>query len=291
MDIMQHPSSLSIDEALSRAQQNYRTFINYYHSLNDFEQPEKFMSFEQQHKNVLLKKQREEDLHKAVENKDKTKLLDCINKKVNIDARCPIGNTALHIAAEKGYLKIALTLIKNKATINSTNYRGETPLHAITTSLLGDKKNEQSLSEDKKNKQLIEFIALLLANGALITIKDSYGNRPDNQLSIEIGGTPTNELDKNALIKNRDSYVDDRDSYVNGLNSQLFISTNPSVTIKISDLYENCLNNQLSIKIDEAPSNETNMDAFYIKKYRQLINQAHALMLYARLENFCLTKF
>ena len=289
MNIIQHSST---DKALSKAQYNLLEFKRYYNSLNYSEHPEEFISFEQQHKNALLKKQNEESLRKAVEKKNKKLLDDYITNKVNINAQCPIsGNTPLHIAAANGYLGIAKILINSRAIINSQNKYGETPLHTITTSLLKDKKNEQSLSEDKKNKQLIELIALLLANGALITIKDDDGNRPDNQLSIEIGGTPTNELDKDALIKNRDSYVDDRDSYVNGPNSQLFISTNPSVTIKISDLYTNCFNNPLSIKIDETPSNETNMVADYIKKYRQLLNQAHALILYARLENVCFTKF
>jgi Ankyrin repeats (3 copies) len=188
-----------------------------------------------------LRKKNEEQLRMAVLNDKKEELCTLINLGVNVNAQCPQEhNTALHIAAQKGHVEIGTTLInQSTASINSRNKNGYTPLHCAIF----------SLKTHKNNEQLIQFIELLLNNGALITIKDKDGKRPDNAIAVETAETPPNEMDiqqHKALIK---QYIDNDDD------------------------------NRFKDLIPMVQST---------KEQRALVNKAHSLLLETRLEHYSL---
>lgn len=70
-------------------------------------------------------------LFEAVKNDDIQAMQELVSKKrYTIDyCRDEAGNTALHLAAEKGHLGITNILIKGEVSLDAKNYDGNTPLH------------------------------------------------------------------------------------------------------------------------------------------------------------------
>lgn len=81
-------------------------------------------------------------------------------KDVDINAKSQGGNTALHLAAKNGYIKIVKTLLENGAGVNAQNHDGETPLHWAAD-------NDHT-----------EVVKVLLENGARVNIVDKDGETP-----------------------------------------------------------------------------------------------------------------
>jgi len=95
----------------------------------------------------------------AVSNNDIDRI-HFLNNYANTNIKGRAGQTALHIAVEKGYVEIVKFLLKKGADINAQNDEGRTPLHLARFSGKED------------------IIFLLILNGADKTIKDKDGITP-----------------------------------------------------------------------------------------------------------------
>ncbi len=125
--------------------------------------------------------------HKAVENRDIKFVRFLLSKGVSPDIKDEQGNTALHIIPDRysttvgsKKLKIAKLLISHGATIDSTNYRKETPLHHAAAC------NNPAM------------ITLLLLHGANPDLKNVDGDTP---LYRTILYTSDNELIQDLSFK------------------------------------------------------------------------------------------
>jgi len=80
---------------------------------------------------------------------------------VNIDYADTDGNTALHIAAEKGTREMLELLIQHKANVNVRNKRNWTPLH-----FLAERSNSSSRYSIQIDQNLCDRLAILITAGA-----------------------------------------------------------------------------------------------------------------------------
>ena len=77
-----------------------------------------------------------------------------------MNAKNKSERTALHMAASRGYAKVAEVLLSRKEIVMAGDNGGDTPLHDAATG--GHP----------------EVIALLLSHGAILRAKDKSGNTP-----------------------------------------------------------------------------------------------------------------
>jgi ankyrin repeat protein len=90
-----------------------------------------------------------------------------------VDQPCDFNRwTALHVAAEKGHIKITEFLIKQGANVNVKDKDGYTPLHNTADSFL--KGFPRKRTEANRNR----IAALLLKHGALVNATINNGDTP-----------------------------------------------------------------------------------------------------------------
>lgn len=126
-------------------------------------------------------------LHYAAHHGNEAIVNILIEKSAYTNIRNSYGTIPLHLAAYEGHVEIGKILIENWKDANIQNNDGYTPLYCVTHSLIICKKDETL-----KKKNLIQFIELLLNNGALISFKDKERNGPDNEITLAMH-TPSNE--------------------------------------------------------------------------------------------------
>lgn len=109
---------------------------------------------------VLASASDRHDLWRAAKQGNSDKVLQLLNKGVDINATYRKGFTALHIAARKGHTRVISILLKAKADINVREDRGATPL--FLAAKYGYK----------------EAVQLLLSKGAKRDIETVAGHTP-----------------------------------------------------------------------------------------------------------------
>ena len=110
-------------------------------------------------------------LHSLNLKEEKTALL-FIEKGADVTMADKYGDTALHIAAKYGLIKIAKLLIKKGADVNFRNKANYTPLMYI-------------VMNDIELENKIKMVKLLLQQGADVTIRH-YGGRTAKDMALEI---------------------------------------------------------------------------------------------------------
>lgn len=106
-------------------------------------------------------------VHYAVINHDMETLELLLKHDCEVDAKCFLGSTALHLAAERGCTPMCITLLKYGANPNAKDENGRTPLHMAVM-----------------NKYTDTFLALL-QEGADVNVKDNNGNAPIDCATME----------------------------------------------------------------------------------------------------------
>ena len=99
-------------------------------------------------------------LIEAVENDDITVVRRLLQQNTDVNERDPKGNTALNLAANRGYIEIARLLIDKGANLDSRNMQGNTPLMSAVSSY---------------NFNRDSVVRLLLSKGASYDIKNNNG--------------------------------------------------------------------------------------------------------------------
>jgi ankyrin repeat protein len=101
-----------------------------------------------------------EDFLKAVKEGNMVKAESFLDKGVDVQSWQTFGDTALHIAALRGDVKMGELLIKRGASVKAINFGSSTPLHLAS------------------NKGHAAFINLLISKGADVNTADKWGRRP-----------------------------------------------------------------------------------------------------------------
>ncbi len=106
----------------------------------------------------------------------------------SLESRDEQGRTAMHIAAERGFSKTINILVELGANVNATDHQKETPLHRAA-----------------KQSHGADTAALLILNGADITIKNRFGDtaftmvKQENRTKQVLRGAWLAALEKNPL--------------------------------------------------------------------------------------------
>jgi len=108
-------------------------------------------------------------LHIAAEKNQKFIVEFLLESKADVNAANYYGNTPLHNAAGGGYWDVAVLLLAHKADVNAKNEHGDTPLHLAAWSRFASGSNLHD------NKGVVQ---LLLENKADIKAKDITGAMP-----------------------------------------------------------------------------------------------------------------
>ncbi len=96
-------------------------------------------------------------------NEPKTHMIKELGKGADIDALDKMGRAPLHIAAQYGFIDIAVHLTESGADINVLDSNNRTPLHLTT---MGNERSHALCAE------------LLLDRGANLNMQDKAGNTP-----------------------------------------------------------------------------------------------------------------
>ena len=115
----------------------------------------------------------------------------------SLESRDEQGRTAMHIAAERGFSKTINILVELGANVNAVDHQKETPLHRAA-----------------KQSHGADTAALLILNGADITLQNRFGDtaftmvKQENRTKQVLRGAWLAALEKNPLDL---SIVTDRD--------------------------------------------------------------------------------
>jgi ankyrin repeat protein len=99
-----------------------------------------------------------------------------------VDAKNKLGQTPLHLAAEKLLPEIVQILVDGKANINAQDHQGRTPLMTVINRVMPVLKNVYQAVY----VQQAEMIRLLIDLGANITIADRYHRLPVDDINYHI---------------------------------------------------------------------------------------------------------
>lgn len=108
------------------------------------------------------------ELHKAIYSRNTERAIELILTGADINKRSGIHKyTPLHLAVEKGNIKVVKALLSSGAKINARDFISRTPLHAAV------------------NKGNIKVIKALLSSGAEINARDKHGKTPLHFIEID----------------------------------------------------------------------------------------------------------
>ncbi|MHB0937422.1 MAG: ankyrin repeat domain-containing protein [Armatimonadota bacterium] len=162
-------------------------------------------------------------LHKAALEDDVEGLARLLERRADIDQRAENGQTALHLAVEKGHARAAHVLLGYRADVNARDHQGMTPLHiaagrgaaGLLTDLLTETGGDVTQADGMGNTPLhhaaahghAEVMELLLSRGANLNAKNHNGHTP---LHEAVGRQSPEAV---AFLLKRKAAVNDGDTF------------------------------------------------------------------------------
>lgn len=150
----------------------------------------------------------ETPLFHTIEINDIQKMEILVNADANVNIQDVNGNTALHIATDKGYSAlIELLLLKANANVNIVNKWGETPLHKAVSAKSEDAvelllKHQPDIYATNCRHETPLLLAVVKEHIPIIIHLLSEAILPNQNVR---NGTETNILDKNRIYINMES--------------------------------------------------------------------------------------
>lgn len=122
---------------------------------------------------------------------NRKELEDHLKKTSDIDEQDSLGQTALHHAVRNGNFELVKLIITHKPNINARDRQGFTPLMFV--------------AENQNCEECIKIVELLLKKGALVNIKNKFGQTAFHYATAS-GNT---ELSKRLFDKNANDEIED----------------------------------------------------------------------------------
>jgi hypothetical protein len=148
-----------------------------------------------------------------------------VGKSVSVNSMDKFNKTALHYAAERGYLDIINYLVKLDCDINSRDNEGNTPVHLLINNFIIDCKNDELLDNVNRDQKNIKVDSDFSRNTS-----EYFISRINEILKDE---TDTNNTELNNILKKIEKIIHLNQIFKMDEINNIFVSNSESLNAEI----------------------------------------------------------